>query len=93
MEVENTLQPLVEQIVSLMNLPLLGGTWEDEEATSWQFPYTSDVCYNIPLDDSTTALGLFNSFFTQAVSDLLVQRDHSVCRVEPNLQATFSTLA
>jgi len=52
----------VEQIVSLMNLPPLGGTWEDEEATGWQFPYTLDVCYNIPLDDSTTALGLFNSF-------------------------------
>jgi len=50
----------------------VGGTWEDEEPTSLQFPYTSNVGSNIPLDDSTTALGLFDSFFTQAVWDLLV---------------------
>ena len=82
MEVEDILQPAVDgvkQMASLMDrkingLPPVGGTWEDEEPTIWQFTYTSNVGSNIPLDDSTTALGLFGSFFTQPVGNCLSKR-------------------
>jgi len=53
-------------------LPTIGGAWQNEEPRALQFLYTATPGSNIPFTDCTTAVSLFDKFFTEEVWDLLV---------------------
>jgi len=55
-------------------LSTIVGTLQNEEPQTLQFPYTATSGSNIPFSDSTTAVSLFDRFFTEEVWDLLVAK-------------------